>query len=66
MAFSLLAGRPEDVDFFNTCRQKRNTSVYELVGAISSQEAQEMAAFAKEMRQLIRRWLKQHHANLLK
>jgi hypothetical protein len=55
----------DDADFFNTCRKKRNVSVYEEIGMISDAEAREMAEFAARLRTLVADWLKGHHPRLL-
>jgi len=62
MAFTF--GTGNDVDFFDRCRRKRHTHLYDRVGAISAQEATEMVAFAVRIRTVVERWLRDHHCKL--
>ncbi len=55
----------QTIDFLDTCRRKRHVAVYEQVGAVSDQEAQEMTELAKELRFAVEKWLKQHYNDLL-
>ncbi len=55
----------QTIDFLDTCRRKRHVAVYEQVGAVSDQEAQEMIELAKELRFAVEKWLKQHYNDLL-
>jgi len=55
----------QTIDFLDTCRRKRHVAVYEQVGAVSDQEAQEMIELAKELRLAVEKWLKQHYNDLL-
>jgi len=57
--------RRADVDVLDGFRQKRHTSEYELSGAVSAQEAQEMLALAQRLRQEVEAWLKAKHPHLL-
>ena len=50
---------------FNKFRQKRNISDYEMIGMVSEQEATEMIALAKELRDLVTEWLKKNHPELM-
>ncbi len=64
LAFTIqLEGRA--VDFLDLCRRKRHSNVYEQVGAISEQEADELVAFAKALRDQVVSWLKSNHPRLL-
>jgi hypothetical protein len=63
LAFTLGLDRRQ-VDFFDLCRRKRHSNVYDQVGAISEQEATEMVEFAKTLRDRVQSWLKQNHPNL--
>ncbi len=53
-----------DVHFLDQCRRKRHAAVYEVIDAISNQEADEMLAFAKRVREDVAAWLAEHHADL--
>jgi hypothetical protein len=53
-----------DVDVLDACRRKRHTAVYEQVGAISHQEADEMIAVAKSLREQVRDWIRKEHPEL--
>jgi len=63
LAFTLGLDRRQ-VDFFDLCRRKRHSNVYDQVGAISEQEASEMVEFAKTLRNQVQSWLKQNHPKL--
>jgi uncharacterized protein (UPF0332 family) len=54
-----------DIGFFDTCRRKRHSAVYDQVGAISDHEANEMVEFAKRLRQQVEDWIRRQHADLL-
>jgi len=45
-------------------RQKRNISDYERAGLVSEQEAEEMIALAKQLRDDVEQWLRTHHPKL--
>ncbi len=64
LTFSLKTLSAKDAIFFDKCRQKRHVSVYDMVGAISAQEAAEMTEFAGRLRRLINAWLKATHPSL--
>ena len=53
-----------DVDFLDLCRRKRHSNVYDQVGAVSDQEAEEMISFAVRLRQTVVTWLHDHHPEL--
>ena len=63
LAFSIRLER-RDVDFLDLCRRKRHSNVYDQVGAISEQEADEMVAFAKNLRNQLVAWLHDNHPGL--
>lgn len=46
-------------------RKKRNLGGYERAGAVSDQEASEMIELARELDVTVRRWLWEHHPELL-
>ena len=45
-------------------RQKRNISDYERAGLVTEQEAEEMVALAKQVRDDVAQWLRIHHPRL--
>jgi hypothetical protein len=45
---------------------KRNKSVYDVAGAVSDQELQEIAKLAKELNSQVTLWLQKSHAELIK
>ena len=45
-------------------RQKRNISDYERAGLVTEQEAEEMVALAKQLRDDVEQWLRIHHPEL--
>ena len=53
------------VDQLDSFRKKRNISDYERAGAVSEQEAREMLALAKTLREMITHWLKKNHPELI-
>ena len=46
-------------------RKKRNIGSYERAGAVSEQEAKEMVALAKNLRDEVEKWLRSNHPELL-
>ena len=46
-------------------RKKRNITGYERAGAVSEQEAKEMFALAKNLRDKVEKWLRSNHPELL-
>ena len=53
------------VNQFDQFRKKRNISGYELSGAISQQEANEMISLAKRIREDVKTWLRKNHPGLI-
>jgi hypothetical protein len=51
---------------FDAFRRKRNLAGYERVGLVSNAEAEEMRQLAIRIRDEVKAWLRNHHANLLK
>jgi hypothetical protein len=47
-----------------TCRRKRNIVEYDRVGVVTEQDASELAAFCKELRQEALAWLNKNHPEL--
>jgi hypothetical protein len=55
---------PAEIDLLDACRRKRHMAVYEQVGAISSQEADEMIGLAVRLRTLVRDWIRKKYPDL--
>ena len=64
LAFTIGLERNE-VDLLDLCRRKRHTNLYDQVGAVSDQEANEMITLAKHLRAQVETWLKDNHCTLL-
>lgn len=47
------------------CRKKRNLGTYEIAGAVSELEAEEMFVLAKKLRTKVEEWLRDKHPQLL-
>ncbi|MBI3272990.1 MAG: hypothetical protein HYZ53_28635 [Planctomycetes bacterium] len=54
----------EDAGYLETCRIKRNTVEYDVAGAATDQDASELLAFAKKLREEVLAWLRQHRSEL--
>ncbi|MDZ4184598.1 MAG: hypothetical protein U1D97_06420 [Desulfuromonadales bacterium] len=67
-ALPLILGpkRRGDADYLDACRSKRNVVEYDRTDAVSAGEAQELLAFVVELRDDVRRWLEERHADLMK
>ena len=53
------------VDQFDSFRKKRNIGGYERAGLISDQEATEMLSLAKNILDMVEKWLHANHSELL-
>lgn len=53
------------LDRLDGFRKKRNISDYERAGAVSDQEAKEMLALSKTLRETVTAWLKENHPQLI-
>jgi hypothetical protein len=51
-------------DYLETCRRKRNIAEYDRAGVVTDQDASELAAFCKELRQEVLTWLDKNHPHL--
>jgi HEPN domain-containing protein len=56
--------KPATIKQLDKFREKRNISDYERAGLVTQQEAEEMIALAKQLRQDVERWLRAHHPGL--
>ena len=58
-------GYYELVDYFDSCRAKRNITDYDYSGGISDLEAKELIKEADDFLEVTLNWLKKNHPNLL-
>ena len=65
-AMPLILGRErtDDATYLDACRAIRNVAEYDSAGPVSANEAQELAAFVRELRESVVAWLESHHADL--
>lgn len=65
-ALPLILGKrfQDDADYLDTCRIKRNTAEYDLVGQISQEEATELIEYAIELKDSTSAWLQSQHPEL--
>jgi hypothetical protein len=59
------SARKADADYLDACRIKRNTVEYDYAGAATKQDADELIAFATELRSAVHAWLQSEHIELL-
>ena len=66
-ALPLILGedRKKDAEYLDSCRSKRNIVEYDYVGAATEQDADELIEFVVEMEKDVRKWLKDHHPDLV-
>ena len=57
--------RQEDADYLDACRSKRNTVEYDMAGAATHEDASELIAFTKALREDVLDWLRKQHADLM-
>ena len=57
--------RKEDAAYLDACRIKRNTVEYDMAGAATEQDAEELLAFATQLRKDALDWLKRNHPHLV-
>lgn len=60
-ALILGAAHQSLLDYFDTCRQKRNQVNYDHAGLTSDAEANELIVRTNEFRTLVNEWIKQNH-----
>ena len=63
LAYTLKA-EPALIRQLDKFRQKRNIGDYERAGLVTEQEAEEMVALAKQLRNDVEQWLRIHHPEL--
>jgi uncharacterized protein (UPF0332 family) len=54
------------IDYFDSCRSKRNITDYDRVGEISDTEVEELLAEAKEFKQIVISWTKKNYPQFWK
>lgn len=57
--------RKADAAYLDACRIKRNSVEYDMAGVATEQDAQELLAFAQQLRYDVLAWLKHNHPNLI-
>lgn len=57
--------RSADADYLDACRAKRNTAEYDMIGTVGQSEADELRAFAHELKSEVLLWLRENQPNLL-
>lgn len=55
----------DDVDFLDRCRRLRHQSLYERIGVVQQEDADELLGTARKLAAEVRQWLRQHHPGLL-
>lgn len=51
----------EDADYLDMCRKKRNETEYDFIGGVSKSEADELLAYAKELKGAVIKWLAENN-----
>jgi hypothetical protein len=59
------ADREDDAAYLDSCRIKRNTVEYDMAGATTASEANELIQFVKSLNKTVKEWLKKKHPALL-
>jgi hypothetical protein len=59
------ANRADDAAYLDACRVKRNTVEYDMAGAATGANADELLEFARGLRGNVLTWLKKHHSDLM-
>ena len=54
----------DEAEYLETCRRKRNIAEYDRAGVVTEQDAAELAAFCRDLRQEVLAWLDTHHPQL--
>ena len=58
--------RKDDAAYLDACRSKRNRVEYDYVGGATEEDAVELIAYVKELREKVMKWLKASHPKLVK
>jgi hypothetical protein len=65
MPIVLGTAKKVDATYLDSCRVKRNAVEYDYVGGASDSDANELIAFAEELRAEVLGWLESEHPDLL-
>jgi hypothetical protein len=57
--------RMDDTDYLEACRTKRNTIEYDMAGASTDADAEELLEFARSLRKDVLDWLKRNQPGLV-
>ena len=57
--------RHDDVQYLETCRKKRNIVEYDYVGGTTTDDAEELIAFCRALREDVLSWLSENYPSLL-
>lgn len=65
-ALPLILGpsRTQDAEYLETCRRRRNKLEYDAIGGATVGDADELAAFSRQLRDDVLTWLREHHPEL--
>ena len=56
--------RPEDAQYLDACRNKRNIAEYDYVGGVTERDARELIGFVHGLKEDVTNWLKEKHPDL--
>jgi hypothetical protein len=59
------ASRRSDAEYLETCRRKRNVVEYDVAGAATAADADELLSFAAELRSDVLAWLRSEHPGMV-
>ena len=65
LKFTIDADWTGEVDFLDLCRRRRHQSRYDRAGVVQQRDADELLATARRLDAEVRRWLREHHPELL-
>ena len=54
-----------DAAYLDACRMKRNTLEYDIAGVATQADADELLAYVQELREMVIKWLKEQHPDLM-
>jgi uncharacterized protein (UPF0332 family) len=64
LALVLGSDKQKDVRYMDACRAKRNIVEYDYVGSVTKNDADELIAFAKELKDEVETWFEERHPEL--
>lgn len=56
--------RESTATYLDACRKKRNVLEYDMAGAATREDAEELLGFVRELRDEVLRWLRGNHPQL--